>query len=276
MTIITTGRLQVGETSDRQRAAVQVASDGTALGSVQGYLSGLVLTKTAGLSWSLSTGRAVIAAANAANGPVIATVTVAETGAWAAGDATRDRIDILTLSIDETATIANGNPPVKVNIIQGAYPAAGGPLAPAVPAGQLALWQEYIAAGTSVATGWDTTKLTDLRQQLLGGLAPANPAVPFAMAAGTASITVASGANTGSVAITFPAGRFSVAPKVTLGMSNAQGGSQSFIPRSYNETATGATVALYIAPFATATAPNGFTQTIDWVAVQMTATAAAG
>jgi hypothetical protein len=276
MTIITTGRLQVGETSDRQRAAVQVASDGTALGNVQGYLSGLVLTKTAGLSWSLSTGRGIIAAANAANGPVIATVTVAETGAWAPGDATRDRIDILTLLIDETATVANGNPPVKVNIIQGAYPAAGSPVAPAVPAGQLPLWQEYIAAGTSVSTGWDTTKLTDLRQQLLGGLAPANPAVPFAMAAGTATLTVASGANNASMAITFPAGRFSVAPKLIVSMSNAPGNSQSFIPRSYNETATGATVAIYIAPFATNTAPGGFSLNIDWVAVQMTAAAAAG
>jgi hypothetical protein len=276
MTILTTGRLQVGETSDRQRAAVQVASDGTALGSVQGYIAGLTLTKTAGLSWSLSTGRAVIAAANAANGPVIATVTVAETGAWAPGDATRDRIDILTLLIDETATVGNGNPPVKVNIIQGAYPASGSPVAPTVPAGQLALWQEYIAAGTSVSTGWDTTKLTDLRQQLLGGLAPANPAVPFAMAAGTATISIASGANTGSIAITFPPGRFTLPPKVTLGMSDAHGGSQSFIARSYNQTATGATVALYIAPFTTATAPNAFSQNVDWVAVQMSSASAAG
>lgn len=163
MTILTTGRLTLAETEHRNQTALFMPTDGTQLGVVGGVQSGLALTKTSGLGWSLDIGRAVIVPATAANGPVVATVTVAETGSFAAGDATRDRVDLLTLQIDEAATVANGNPRVKVVIIQGAYPVSGSPVEPVAPAGSVPLWAETIRAGTSAASGWDTTLLKDRR-----------------------------------------------------------------------------------------------------------------
>jgi hypothetical protein len=264
MTIITSGRLQVSETSDRQRAAFNLRSDGTQLGVTGGVQGGLGLTKTAGLGWSLDLGRAAIPAATAANGAVLATVTVAETGAWAAGDATRDRIDILTLMIDETATVANGNPPVKVNIIQGAYPASGGPVAPVVPAGQLPLWQEYIAAGTSAGTGWDTTKLTDLRQTLING----NPDGAFAMFSGTQTVAMLTTQNYQTQVVTIPAGIFTKTPKVFAQVTGAPGGNAGKINAHVTAgSATGFTLALYTGDGTNPLA--AYNIAVDWFAVQV-------
>jgi hypothetical protein len=169
MTIIVSGRLVEAEAEARNQTAVILPSDGTQLGVIQGVQGGLTLTKTSGMGWQLDIGRCVIAAATPANGPVVATVTVAETGVFAPGDATRNRIDIVTLLIDETATVANGNPRVKTNVIQGAYPVSGSPVAPAVPAGQIPLWSEQVNAGISAGSGgWDTSTLKDLRGVALG------------------------------------------------------------------------------------------------------------
>jgi len=138
--------------------------DGTQLGVVQGVQSGLLLTKTSGMGWQVDLGRCSISPATPANGGVIATVTVAETGTFANGDATRDRIDVVGLQIDETATIANGNPAVKSVIIQGAYPVSGQPVTPTVPAGTIGLWSVRINANTSAGSGgWNTANLVDLR-----------------------------------------------------------------------------------------------------------------
>jgi hypothetical protein len=134
---------------------------------VQGVQAGLVLTKTSGMGWQLDIGRCIIAPATAANGAVVATVTVAETGSFAAGDATRDRIDVVALQIDETATTGNGLPAVKSVVIQGAYPASGSPVTPTVPAGSIGLWSVKITAGTSAGSGgWNTANLVDLRPSL--------------------------------------------------------------------------------------------------------------
>jgi len=167
LTIVQTGRLTATETGHRNQISAAMPGDGTQLGVVQGGQSGLVLTKTSGMGWQLDLGRCEIAPATPANGAVVATVTVAETGTFANGDATRDRIDVVGLQIDETATIANGNPPVKSVIIQGAYPVSGQPVTPTIPAGTIGLWSVRINAGTSSGSGgWNTANLVDLRPWL--------------------------------------------------------------------------------------------------------------
>ncbi len=164
MTIVQTGRLTATETGHRNQISANMVSDGSQLGVFQGVQNGLVLTKTSGMGWQLDLGRCSIAPATPANGGVIATVTVAETGTFANGDATRDRIDVVGLQIDETATIANGNPAVKSVIIQGAYPGAGQPVTPTVPAGTIGLWSVRINANTSAGSGgWNTANLVDIR-----------------------------------------------------------------------------------------------------------------
>ena len=167
MTIIQSGRLTATEQGERNRNAVMLPGDGTQLGTVEGVQSGLALTKTSGMGWQLDLGRCIISSATAANGAVVAAVVVSEIGSFAAGDATRDRIDIVGLQIDETATIANGLPAVKTVVIQGAYPASGQPVTPAVPAGAIGLWSVRINAGTSAGSGgWNTGLLVDLRTML--------------------------------------------------------------------------------------------------------------
>jgi hypothetical protein len=192
MTIIQSGRVAVSEAADRNRTALALPSDGTVLGVVPGVQSGLVLTKTSGMGWSLGLGRCAIAPATAANGPVIATVTVAETGTFADGDATRDRIDVVTLAIDETATTGNALPPVKAVVIQGAYPASGSPVTPAIPAGSIGLWSVKIAAATSAGGGgWNTANLVDLRpSHRLHAEYTSSVSVPNASGWGVGALTV--------------------------------------------------------------------------------------
>lgn len=169
MTIIQSGRLTATEQGERNRNAVMLTSDGTSLGVSQGVQSGLNLVKTSGMGWQLDLGRCMISSATAANGAVAAAVVTSEIGSFAAGDATRDRIDIVGLQIDETATIANGYPAVKTTVIQGAYPVSGQPVMPTIPAGTLGLWAARINAGTSAGSGgWNTALLTDIRTPLSG------------------------------------------------------------------------------------------------------------
>ena len=169
MTIIQAGRLTLTEQADRNRNAILLPSDGTALGTIEGVQAGLVLTKTSGMGWQLDIGRCNISSATPANGSVAATVIAAETGSFAAGDATRDRLDVVALQIDETATVANGLPAVKSVVIQGAYPVSGSPVLPTIPAGAIGLWSVKITAGTSAGGGgWNTSLLTDIRPMLSG------------------------------------------------------------------------------------------------------------
>jgi len=200
MTILVTGRLTLAETEHRNQTALFLPSDGTQLGVIQGVQAGLALTKTSGMGWQLDIGRAVISPATAANGPVVATVTVAETGTFADGDATRDRIDVVGLQIDETATVTNGNPRVKTVLIQGAYPVSGSPVTPVIPAGTIGCASAKIAAGTSAGGGgWNTANLVDLRN--LMGLRTASFATP--LLSPTSNVQFQFGLMTPNVASTF-------------------------------------------------------------------------
>lgn len=94
----------------------------------------------------------------------------------------------------------------------------------------------------------------------------------FAMAQGTAgySLTAVSNVN---VSITFPAGRFSVAPILDVYQQSAGGGSNSIVFRPVSITTTGASVncATYNLSSVTVSA-----EVFGWTALQMTSAAAAG
>lgn len=99
--------------------------------------------------------------------------------------------------------------------------------------------------------------------------------VPVAMSAGTTSISLSSGANYGSAAISFPAGRFAYPPLVTTTINNGPSGSQTLIPRAYNISTAGATVAVYSGSFPSAIG-TACTVSITWMAIQMETGASAG
>lgn len=105
---------------------------------------------------------------------------------------------------------------------------------------------------------------------------PATPAVPYATSAGTvagfSAGSLAAGTSINS-AVTFPSGRFTQPPKVNVTLSTGPGGSQYLVPRALNATATGFTIYVYNLGPSTA-AFSGLS--VDWTAVQMTATSAAG
>lgn len=108
-----------------------------------------------------------------------------------------------------------------------------------------------------------------------GTLTVAGNPVPFAMAAGTVSLAGTSVASGGAVnvAITFPTGRFSVAPHVMATVNGAPSGSAFVVVRVLSVTATGANIYLYNAGSAAATWASF---PISWVATQMTSGAASG
>lgn len=94
--------------------------------------------------------------------------------------------------------------------------------------------------------------------------------VPFAMAAGSVVMTITSATN-GSASVTFPVGRFTVAPIVTC-ISAGGTGSSAFYVATTTITTSGMTVQAFNRDNAAATA----TITIHWHAVQMNTGAASG
>jgi hypothetical protein len=88
-----------------------------------------------------------------------------------------------------------------------------------------------------------------------------NTSTPFAMAAGSGSNT-----SSGSVAVSFPSGRFTVAPLVTM----ANTGSTVSALNASSITSTGANMGGFNA------AGSAIVTSFMWTAVQMTATTAAG
>jgi hypothetical protein len=95
--------------------------------------------------------------------------------------------------------------------------------------------------------------------------------VPFAMASGQVVVTLTAAAS-GFTAITFPGGRFTVAPNVIVSQVNAPSGTQKFVCRCINSTTSGASVYAYTGDGSTATG----SATIAWWAVQMTTASANG
>lgn len=97
------------------------------------------------------------------------------------------------------------------------------------------------------------------------------PTGPHAEAAGSISVTVTAAA-TGTAVVTFPTGRFSVAPIVTATLVDPAAGSARLSARVTSPTNTGFTASVFTGDGSTTTS----TVTVHWHAKQMLFSAAAG
>ena len=173
MATITTGNsVSLTDQEHRNQTAAMLPPTLLPLAVRGGVHSGLNLAKTSGMGFSISPGRAIVQPASPSAGPYVVTLTTAETRTFVAGDPTRNRIDVVAIKVNETAGAVN---PGDVVIIQGAYPASGLAVKPAVPAGHEPLFQVPINANMSAGNGgWAANTAVDLRRQLttLGGVLP--------------------------------------------------------------------------------------------------------
>lgn len=95
------------------------------------------------------------------------------------------------------------------------------------------------------------------------------PGMPYAMAAGQATISV-SNSTGGTVDVSFPAGRFAVAPRIQV--TKASGGGAKYVPYTTSRTASGCRIGVYAGDGTAGTQ----TVVLDWTAVQMTSASADG
>jgi hypothetical protein len=97
---------------------------------------------------------------------------------------------------------------------------------------------------------------------------------PTAQAAGLASVPANASGATSTVAVTFPVGRFTVPPIVTVSLYGSTGGTQRYVPRVHTPpTASGFTAGIWASE-----TTNNITNpmSVGWQAVQMDAASAAG
>jgi hypothetical protein len=97
---------------------------------------------------------------------------------------------------------------------------------------------------------------------------------PMAMAAGVAAVPANATNPQSTVAVTFPVGRFTVAPIVVVSLVGSTGGTQRYVTRVHaGPTASGFTAGVW-----TSETTNNITNAsnVAWQAVQMDAASAAG
>lgn len=166
MAIHTTGNsVSLTSQEHRNQTAALLPPFKTALGVRGGTHSGLNITKTSGMSFTISAGRAAVEPSSPALGPYIVTVDATESMAFEPGDATRNRIDLVCAKVDETAGVED---PGSLVIVKGAYPASGSAIRPSIPAAHEALWEVPINAGMSAGNGgWNRSLAVDLRRNLV-------------------------------------------------------------------------------------------------------------
>lgn len=128
-----------------------------------------------------------------------------------------------------------------------------------------------VADVTLARTGSASATLTGALTVTSGMAHDGGRPLPFAEAAGTITITVTA-ATTGATAVTFPPGRFTVTPIVTVGLLDPASGSAKLIPRVTSPTSTGFTATVYTGDLSTTTS----TVTLHWHAKQMLSGSAAG
>lgn len=174
MAIITTGNsLELTAQQHRQQTAAMLPSYTAALGVRGGVHSGLNMAKTSGMGFTIAPGRAIVQPASPSTGPYVLTSDATATMAFAPGDSTLNRCDIVALKVDETAGV---EVPGSLVILSGPL-STGTPVAPTVPAAHEALFKVVIPAGTSAGNGgWSTANRTDLRRRVVsnGAAIPVN------------------------------------------------------------------------------------------------------
>ncbi|QNJ56177.1 minor tail protein [Microbacterium phage Burritobowl] len=132
-----------------------------------------------------------------------------------------------------------------------------------LPAAQLPAASETAQGAAERATQAEVNTGTDTTRYVSPATLRNDANLPYAMAAGTAS-----GVASGDVTVTFPAGRFSVAPRLVV--TNRKAGA-ALVPIVNSLTATSFAVRWFNIPPVAQEA-----NTFDWQAVQMTSGAASG
>jgi hypothetical protein len=143
---------------------MMLASGAAPLAVIDGVHSGLGISKTTGMGFQIEPGRAAINGATAADGTFTTTLTAPELGVFEAGDATKDRIDLVVLQTYPNNPSSTGT---QVEVVKGSIATGTEPIVPATPTGALVLFQVRIPAGMSAGNGgWDLTKITDRRRKI--------------------------------------------------------------------------------------------------------------
>lgn len=162
MTIYTTGAYDLPAQADRNRNSLMLAAGTGSLGVIDGVHSGMTISKTTGMGFTIGAGRAAVNGTSASEGTFTVTFTSSVTGSFADGDASYDRYDLVTIKTYENNPSTSG---ADVVVVKGT--ASSSPTVPATPAGSLALYSVRIVAGTNAGSGgWSTSKMTDKRRKI--------------------------------------------------------------------------------------------------------------
>lgn len=163
--IITTGNnVSLTTAEHRNQTAALLPPGKVALAVRGGVHSGLALSKTSGMTFRIAPGRAIVPPAAPSAGPYTVTILDPETLTFEGGDASRNRIDVVAIRVNEADTTDS---PASVVIIKGAYPASGNPVQPAIPDAHVALFAVPINAGmTAGSGGFTASAVIDLRRQV--------------------------------------------------------------------------------------------------------------
>ena len=162
MTIYTTGAYDLPAAAERNRNSLMLAAGAGTLDVIDGVHSGMNITKTTGMGFTIGSGRAAVNGTSAADGTYTVTFTSNVTDSFADGDASTDRYDLVTIQTYPNNPSTSG---ADVVVVKGTP--SSSPAVPNTPAGALALFAVRIAAGTNAGTGgWSTSKMIDKRRKI--------------------------------------------------------------------------------------------------------------
>ena len=162
MTILVTGAYDLPAAADRNRNSMMLAAGTGSMGVIDGVHSGMKITKTTGMGFTIGAGRAAVNGANDSDGTFAVAFTNNVTASFTDGHASYDRIDRVVIQTypDNPSTSA-----ADVVVVKGT--AGSSPQAPATPDGALELFDVGILAGQNAGNGgWSTNKVTDRRRAI--------------------------------------------------------------------------------------------------------------
>lgn len=222
-----------------------------------GIITGLGVSGTSGWAYQVAAGW-VATRRSTTDGLNIwsndAPISVATTPAPGSGSRI-DRIYALHNDIDQGD--ATSEP--EIGVVQGT--ASGSPSAPALPTGAIEIARKVVAAGDTDTSSGAAVSSSDASFARMMNQ-------PYAEAVGTVTITPAEGGAAATQAVSFPAGRFRVAPRVMLTMTSGMTAGTTVNYWVQSVTADGAVIGV--------SRSNTTNVSLVWHAIQMTTTAANG
>lgn len=164
MTIYSTGANDLPVIAERNRNSMMLQAG--LLGPMHvwdGVHSGMAITKTTGMGFTIGPGRAAINAVNPTDGTLTAVITADEVGAFEPNPTGADRYDLVVLKAYPANPSETG---VKLEVIAG-VPGTNPGYSSMLPAGAIALYGVVITAGMSAANGgWNPARITDRRRKV--------------------------------------------------------------------------------------------------------------